>query len=187
MVRASELVKKRSYEVYRGVPRVDASERLIKDCVAQTQRAAARAPIDWAERARQQGGLEKKGSSCTGVNLAQISIEPIREMVATFGLNGMETAAKIKAQMKKPGKPEAVVGGEATAAVKALLAAPRLREILEEQLKKLFDDNDMETFGAHKRTLQLLREKNNSKGSDATASEQTARKKARNSAPPAVA
>jgi hypothetical protein len=106
-------------------------------------------------------------------------------MVATFGLDGMETAAKIKAQMKKPGK--AVVGGEATAAVKALLAAPRLKEILEEQLKKLFDDNDMETFGAHKRTLQLLREKNNSKGSDATASEQTARKKARNSAPPAVA
>jgi hypothetical protein len=197
MVRASELVKKRSYDVYRGAPRVDASERLIKstkatyaakydkDCVAQTQRAAARAPIDWAERARQQGGLEKKGSSCTGVNLAQISIEPIREMVATFGLDGMETAAKIKAQMKKPGK--AVVGGEATAAVKALLAAPRLKEILEEQLKKLFDDNDMQTFGAHKRTLQLLREKNNSKGSDATASEQTARKKARNSASPAVA
>ena len=74
-----------------------------------------------------------------------------------------------------------------TAAVKALLAAPRLKEILEEQLKKLFDDNDMQTFGAHKRTLQLLREKNNSKGSDATASEQTARKKARNSASPAVA
>ena len=106
-------------------------------------------------------------------------------------MDGMETAAKIRALMKKPGK--AVVGGEATAAVKASLAAPRLREILEEQLKKLFDDNDMQTFGAHKRTLQLLREKNNAKGSDATASEQTipeephkdgsgtARKKARNS------
>jgi hypothetical protein len=116
MVRARELVKKRSYEVYRGAPRVDVSDRLIKstkatyaakydkDCVAQTQRAATRAPIDWAERARQQGGLEKKGSSCTGVNLAQISIEAIREMVATFGLDGMETAAKIKALMKKPGK-----------------------------------------------------------------------------------
>ena len=83
----------------------------------------------------------------------------------------METAEKIKALMKKPGK--AVVGGEATAAVKASLAAPRLREILEEQLKKLFDESDMQTFGVHKRTLQLLREKNNSKGSDATASEQT--------------
>jgi hypothetical protein len=209
MVRASELVKKRSYEVYRGAPRVDVSEHLIKstkatyaakydkDCGAQTQRAAARAPIDWAERARQQGGLEKKGSSCTGVNLAQVPIDPIREMVATFGLSGMETAEKIKALMKKPGK--AVVGGEATAAVKASLAAPRLREILEEQLKKLFDESDMQTFGVHKRTLQLLREKNNSKGSDATASEQTmpeephkdrpakARKKARISAPPAVA
>ena len=69
-------MKKRSYDVYRGAPRVDVSERLIKstkatyaakydkDCEAQTQRAAARAPIDWAERARLQGGLEKKGSSC---------------------------------------------------------------------------------------------------------------------------
>ena len=114
-------------------------------------------------------------------------------------MSGMETAEKIKALMKKPGK--AVVGGEATAAVKASLAAPRLREILEEQLKKIFDESDMQTFGVHKRTgtLQLLREKNNSKGSDATASEQTmpeephkdrpakARKKARISAPPAVA
>ena len=43
-------------------------------------------------------------------------------------MDGMETAAKIRALMKKPGK--AVVGGEATAAVKALLAAlypPALR------------------------------------------------------------
>ena len=66
---------------------------------------------------------------------------------------GWRRLRRLKALMKKPGK--AVVGGEATAAVKALLAAPRLREILEEQLKKLFDESDMQAFGVHKRTLQL--------------------------------
>ena len=34
---------------------------------------------------------------CTGINLAQAPIEPIREMVATIGLEGLDTVAKIGA------------------------------------------------------------------------------------------
>lgn len=82
--------------------------------------------------------------------MKQIPIELIRQIVGTFALDGMETADKIKALMRKD-----------TTTGNAALAAPRLKEILEEQLQILFVgtlDSDKLRYAELKRQLQQARD-----------------------------
>ena len=77
--------------------------------------------VDFEKLAQAAGSVSAKGGSITSVKLSKLTIEFLRGIMVRFSLPGMESVSKIK-ELKKSGG----------------LTDPKLREMLEDELRKLF-------------------------------------------------
>ena len=158
----SRITQKVFVRVYQDVARVSPTEGIKStqqtlfakydaDVAASNKRKQPDVPVDFEKLAQAAGSVSAKGGSITSVKLSKLSIECVRGIMERFSLPGMESVSKIK-ELKKSGG----------------LTDPKLREMLEDELRKLFSstaESDRELFEQLKSELhtERMREKGGAK------------------------
>jgi len=157
---AAKLVADRCRRVYQDVARVSSTEGIKStqqtlfakydaDVAASNKRKQP--DVDFEKLAQAAGSVSAKGGSITSVKLSKLTIEFLRGIMVRFSLPGMESVSKIK-ELKKSGG----------------LTDPKLRDMLEDELRKLFSstaESDRELFEQLKSELhtERMREKGGAK------------------------
>jgi hypothetical protein len=155
---AAELVAARCRRVYQDVARVSPTEGIKSteqtlrdkydaDVAASNKRKQPEVPVDFEKLAQAAGSVSAVGGSITSVKLSKLSIEFVRGIMERFSLAGMESVSQMK-ELKKSG------------ALSTALTDAKLRERLEDELRKLFsstEESDRKLFDQLKSELQTER------------------------------
>ena len=149
-----KLVADRCRRVYQDVARVSPTESIKStqktlcdkydaDVAASNKRKQPEVQVDFEKLAQAAGSVSAVGGSITSVKLSKLSIDFVRGIMGRFSLAGMESVSQIKLLKKKSGLTDA-----------------KLRERLEDELRKLFsstEESDRKLFEQLKSELQTER------------------------------